>query len=340
MNKKGFTLIEIIICISLITIIGTASFFGIKLVSKNITINKLEQIKDKILTATEVYIETNKETYNKLYNEKNGVMIPLNVLVNEGFLDTTGTKLDDKELENNYVISMLSGDPSGECVDIKTITSWNETSNEPLYICVDSSGNSNLAIIDPKDTSNINKASKEYFYYYGANPANYIKYNNKVFRILVINPDDSLVLYNASSFSGVFNNSDILPVDILDSSTTQSISITGHSHSSNFIQELSSGGGYSYNDNLNGAPITRSDFMMASIISSSKTSSCNGVGACTYKITIQSIITNNFNSTTDCFGCTSVSGTISGYKIRLKPCMKITSGIGTISTPYILENKC
>ena len=41
-DKKGFTLIEIIICIGLIVVIGTGSVIGIKTVSKNIRINRLE----------------------------------------------------------------------------------------------------------------------------------------------------------------------------------------------------------------------------------------------------------------------------------------------------------
>ena len=41
--KKGFTLIEIIVSISVIAVLGVASFFGIRLVSNNIKIDKLEE---------------------------------------------------------------------------------------------------------------------------------------------------------------------------------------------------------------------------------------------------------------------------------------------------------
>ncbi len=173
-NKRGFTLIEIIIAIALISVIGVGSVIGVRTISKNITINKLEQITDKILVAAEVYIETNKETYNQLYNNKNGVIIPLNVLVNEGLLDIKGTKLNDTELKNNYIISMLSGgDPTGECVDIKTLTSWNETSNEPIYICGNTKGGSGNTNNDIKKTLIENES---YYIAKGENPDNWVEF--------------------------------------------------------------------------------------------------------------------------------------------------------------------
>ena len=100
MRKKGFTLIEIIVCLSLVTIIGVFSFFGVRLVNNNIRINKLSQITDKAIQAAQVYIETNKEASSQLYREKNGVVVPLNVLVNEGFI----ASYDEVKLENNQSV--------------------------------------------------------------------------------------------------------------------------------------------------------------------------------------------------------------------------------------------
>ena len=61
MKKRGFRLVEIIVVIALIAFIGTISFFGIRLVNKNIKITKLEQITDRTLQAARIYLETNKE---------------------------------------------------------------------------------------------------------------------------------------------------------------------------------------------------------------------------------------------------------------------------------------
>ena len=74
MKKQGFTLVEIIVVITLIAFIGTVSFFGIRLVTKNIKVSKLEQITDNVLRAAEIYIETNKDTKTQLYNNKNSVL--------------------------------------------------------------------------------------------------------------------------------------------------------------------------------------------------------------------------------------------------------------------------
>ena len=107
----------------------------------------------------------------QLYNNKNGVIIPLNVLVNEGLLDIKGTKLNDSELENNYIISMLSGGgTTGDCVDIKTLTSWNETSNEPIYICGKSDSTPN------KDIKQTLIENDNYYIAKGENPNNWVEF--------------------------------------------------------------------------------------------------------------------------------------------------------------------
>lgn len=55
-KKKGFTLIEIIICIAMLAIISVGSIVGIHLVNKNLVKKGLEQITDKAIKATQVYI--------------------------------------------------------------------------------------------------------------------------------------------------------------------------------------------------------------------------------------------------------------------------------------------
>ena len=62
MNKRGFTLIEIIICLVLIVGIGTASIFGIRTINNNITRKELTEIQDKIYEAVNIYIETKAES--------------------------------------------------------------------------------------------------------------------------------------------------------------------------------------------------------------------------------------------------------------------------------------
>lgn len=222
MKKRGFTLIEIIICILLLAVIGTASLMGIRLINKNIKIDKLEKITDRVLKAAEIYIETNKETYNQLYKKKNGVVIPLNVLVNEGLLDLSGTTLEKKDIKDEYVISALATttptSSSSGCVDITTNASWNLSSDNPIYICTNtsstggggtgSSGGSGAgnSIIIGGNTSNAESTKGERTYITNYT-RNYISYNSKTYRLLYIDYDDSLVLYTTeSTFGDAFNN--------------------------------------------------------------------------------------------------------------------------------------
>ena len=206
MRKKGFTLIEIIVCLSLVTIIGVFSFFGVRLVNNNIRINKLSQITDKAIQAAQVYIETNKEASSQLYREKNGVVVPLNVLVNEGLLDLSVTTLDDKDIEDEYVITALSteNDKSTECTNIDSKASWDK--DNVIYICTNlNSGSTNLQIIDPTKSSNAIKVSKEPYYFRGANIRNYAKLGDIIYQILYIDTDDSIVLYTKNITTDITN---------------------------------------------------------------------------------------------------------------------------------------
>ena len=115
-NKKGFTLIEIIICIGVLAVVGVVSFVGMNYVSNNIRINKLKDIEDEILTAAKVYLETNNEANDRVFLKKQGVIVPLKVLVNEGLLDLTLTDLDIKDVGEEYVYTSLSNRSSAKMI--------------------------------------------------------------------------------------------------------------------------------------------------------------------------------------------------------------------------------
>ena len=176
MNKKGFTIIEIIVCISLIVVIGIGSFVGIRLVDKHIKITKLSQMTNKILEATNVYLETDKEAKQELYNNKNGIIIPVKKLVNEGLVDLKNIKLNDK---TDYVIALLGNEEElDKCTGVYTATQWDFGSGKTIYICTDKKGNSNLATIDPTKYSNKTYASNEPYYFRGIVQNNYVIFKN------------------------------------------------------------------------------------------------------------------------------------------------------------------
>ncbi len=209
-NNKGFTIIEIIICISLLVVIGVGSFISIRVVNNKIKNDKLEKIQDRIMNAVEVYIDNNKTVKNQLYDNRNGVVIPLNTLQNEGLIDLKGiiNKKDD-----DYVVAVLGNEKPGECISPYIKGSWQiNSSTSPIYICTNSDGSgSNLATIDPSTSSNRIKASQEPYYFKGAGARNYVKYGEKLYRIYYIDTDDTLILYSTESFGNTFNGK-ILPI--------------------------------------------------------------------------------------------------------------------------------
>lgn len=211
--NKGFTLIEIIICISLIVVIGLGSFIAVKQGAKSVKNKRLNQITDKVLLAAQVYIETNKETYNQLYNKENSVVIPLNVLVNDGLLTLEDTDLKSEQIEDEYIIATLANGGSGDadCVDITTNASWNLSKENPIYICNNKSSGTNSIIIGGTN-SNIDtvKVQEEVTesdgIYRFSGGDNYITYNGKTNRIILVDRDDSLVIGTTeSTFGSIFN---------------------------------------------------------------------------------------------------------------------------------------
>lgn len=143
--KKGFTIIEIIISISLLLIIGISTIF---LYSKN---NKsLNEITKSILEAANLYIKTEVDEKGNIYINKvksgnKGVKIPLSNLVNKGYIEDSVQKkvieLSNKGNNYNYYVMLLNGNGETEkdyCDDnaIVSIASWiDEDKDKDIYLC-------------------------------------------------------------------------------------------------------------------------------------------------------------------------------------------------------------
>ncbi len=65
MNKKGFTLTELLVTIVIIAVISTLATYGILAVSNKIKANMLETKMELILNAAEIYGEDNKVLLNQ-----------------------------------------------------------------------------------------------------------------------------------------------------------------------------------------------------------------------------------------------------------------------------------
>lgn len=336
MKRKGFTLIEIIVCISLLAIIGLGSFVGIRIVNKNILHDKLEKITDKAIAAAEVYIETNKETYNQLYEKQNGVVIPLNVLKNEGLLDLSTTTLEDKDIEGEYVIAALSGGTSTEnCVDIRTETSWYKGSSSPIYICTDSTGNyTKIATIDQTNLGNLNKVQREIYYFKGKYPNNYAYYNGQSMRILSVDTDDSITIVKSNCvdygtnrwhFTSIFNNN-----MILNSNPNSELGYnnTIYKKCTNKTDETAISNG-KYDSTCGGYPINNAQYYNTTSCGQRHDTASGTTYAGAYGYSYVVGIDENW-----------ISNNQERY-IHLKPCVKITSGTGASDSPFRLDgSKC
>ncbi|HBA37096.1 MAG TPA: hypothetical protein DCY94_00095 [Firmicutes bacterium] len=112
-NKKGFTLVEIIVVIAILVVI--AGIFSINMI-RTMNKNKDEENKNvvtQITSAAEAYVSTNPEEVSKLYEGYGYVDIPVGDLRNAGLLSEdlkdaeTGIRIADEELVR---VSLQTGD--------------------------------------------------------------------------------------------------------------------------------------------------------------------------------------------------------------------------------------
>lgn len=351
MKKKGFTLIEIIISISVITLIGVASIVGVRLVNKSIKNNKLEDISDKIKEAVSVYVETNENVKQQLYSNNNGIYVPLNVLKNEGLIDFQDIKITDKD----YVLTMLGSSSSdGACVDTTTIGSW-EDGNKTIYLCTDKNGNSNVTSVGFAG-NNLSLTSKNRVYFYTnylgeaygieasaeAKANNYITYKDKTYKIYYIDRDDSLALLSYDSFGNTFDgktqkinaNKRKTGCDETEHKTTD------YPYSlSNTTNLYAAKDDVSFIENNGEVPLSmielykgeihRDSFLHASIFNILYSADGSSEVFCSFYC-------NSWSKT----WCTEFKDNSKLFKIHLKPCMKINGGSGDSVNPYILKDYC
>mgnify|MGYP004506766263 FL=1 len=148
-NKKGFTIIEIIVCIAIISAISISSI----IILKNRNDNNINKISKKILTSAQVYANMEKDengyTYmNKIAKGAKGVKIPLMSLVNKGYVEKDDAEYIYKHAntdkgDGDYYVLLVEGTQTKpadgdnsycDVEEIQTIASW-MSENKPVYLC-------------------------------------------------------------------------------------------------------------------------------------------------------------------------------------------------------------
>ncbi len=151
MNKKAFTLVEIIICITLIVTISAITIINLQLESKD----KLETITKKILEAAEVYVNTTKDSNGKEYLQEinkgaKGLQLSVTTLVDNGLIDekTVNELYDIKNVKKNnnqsyYVLFLSDGTDYCDKNEITVLSSWMEE-GKTIYLCKNYNNSNNI----------------------------------------------------------------------------------------------------------------------------------------------------------------------------------------------------
>ena len=191
-NKRGFTLIEIIICISLIVIIGVSATVVVLKANKTKEINILKANEKKLENALQVYVSNHKEITTNLNNNAKAALVTLETLKNEGLIKDD-MKVDYKE--NYFMLSNAVLAPAGkyDCennvIGIEVFKKWDLKEldgSKVIYICPRDNGvSSNNAI-----------TNKEDYVAKGENPKNFVKINERLWRIVEITNGNVFLIAN------------------------------------------------------------------------------------------------------------------------------------------------
>ncbi len=106
MNKKGFTLTELLVVIMLLITVMGVSILGMQKISDESKIKNLKRIKKEVELATELYFDDNEIYEQNLLNDSNVEKCTrLYVLTNNGYLDIDlENPLDGKRIPGNLCV--------------------------------------------------------------------------------------------------------------------------------------------------------------------------------------------------------------------------------------------
>ena len=107
MNKKGFTLIEIVTVIALLSIVGIITLPKINDAIKTSRADQLEEVRQEVVTATEVYLNSScgSENYDRLI-ENDSIKIYLSSISDCGLIENkiyNPVSGDYFNIDNEYV---------------------------------------------------------------------------------------------------------------------------------------------------------------------------------------------------------------------------------------------
>ena len=140
-NKKGFTLVEIIVVIALIAVI--VGIFIVNLVGKNDPKENNKDMVKQILSAADAYVSANKSEIEKLYEGYNFVDITIGDLKNNGLLseDITNKETSEKYKDEEVVRVTINGSTGATEFELNPADETNTyLVADSIYLAYDASG--------------------------------------------------------------------------------------------------------------------------------------------------------------------------------------------------------
>ena len=192
MKKKGFTLIEIL---AVVTIMGLIFLLIIPKISNSLKSKKTDidkTTKSMIVSAAKLYVNDNKDGFDK--DNENIYCLPISQLVKKQYLDTKVKNVtDDIDITNSMSVKITYENKfKYELVDKKDCqVAKQENKNieylvnkaNPVTVANYTDGNTKEMYTFEHPATTQTEALTDYRYI-GANPNNYVTFNNELWRII------------------------------------------------------------------------------------------------------------------------------------------------------------
>lgn len=338
-NKKGFTLIEIIVCIVLITLISTISII---IINNKKQQSLLEKYSSKFENALQVYLSNHEEIAYNLENNAKAAAVTLEVLKNEGLIDKNIKGLNYKKnyflLSNAKLLNEESVDKTNcdnDVVGVEVFAKWDlekdDIGNKVIYIC-------------PQNNSSDNQNILNNYVAVGNDPDNYIKIEDKIWRILEsTNNGIYVITTNEEDLIDYNTNKEIDKINI------DSLYYSKYADKFTLVMETNADTGHR---GLDAIPYTTLESNVGSLnytsIMNVTTASGNWIinlySGFHKLVYIANAFTYNPNDPWNTFDVINDSDDLDGSQIvpfiKLKECYKIIKGSGTKDNPYELGNNC
>lgn len=187
--KKGFTLIEMLGILIILSVIILVSLPSIIQTNRNTKQSEIDENKKTIFMAAETYIELDKDASANLKKNKY-YYVKLTTLVTEGLLSSNlknpGNNLEKTIVEDVWWVEARMNNGS---VNYSLV-------NENPYEAEIKEGQMVYSVILEKNEVIRDKmgASVNRYIYTNSNPNNYVKFNNEIWRIVALEEDKTIKL--------------------------------------------------------------------------------------------------------------------------------------------------